>query len=530
MGLLQTFATSPAVWERPAGRFSLKVKRNKNKNLRPDLRRSPEDSVALSFPKPSPTPLLISSSPSSENRDEALDRILLDLHSTLARGVRVDASTFSSLLELCFRAGPCHRRVVFLNRLIPVSLLRSSVDLSSKLIRLYASCGLVEKAHHLFDVFPRRHKSSAFPWNALISGYAEVALYEDAMALYHQMEEEGIEPDSFTFPRVLKACAGVGSLPHGEAVHRHLVRSGFAGDHFALNALVDMYAKCGDIARARGVFDKLAGGGDPVAWNSMLNGYVRHALFPEAIHTFRRMLAARVEPDTVTVSSIISACARAKTIKLSLELHAWVLRRGLDRLLSVANSLISLYSELGRSSLARCIFYSMPEKDLVSWNAIIAAHRRDRRVIAVFRQMEDSGVSPDHITFVSLLSACANLGLVEDGRKVFDKMTEKYGIRRGVEHYSCMVKLLGMAGLVEEAFELVEKTMPFNGGPTVWGALLSACSVQGNAIIGEVAAERLFELEPENGHNFELLRKIYRDAGRMGDEERVGKMMRERGL
>ncbi|KAG0473206.1 hypothetical protein HPP92_015063 [Vanilla planifolia] len=375
---------------------------------------------------------------------------------------------------------------------------------------------------------PLSHRSGAFPWNALISGYSELGQHEDALALYFQMEEDGIEPDCFTFPRVLKACGAIGSLPHGEAVHRHLIRCGFAVDPFALNGLIDMYAKCGDIAGARRLFDSIPKR-DAVSWNAMLNGYIRHGLFPEAMDICRRMLVACHEPDAVTISSILAGCASARC-DLGLHIHGWVLRRGLESAISVANSLITMYSERNQLHSARHIFNSMPEKDLVSWNAILAASRRDHRVVDLFRKMERSGIAPDAITFVSFLSACANLGLVEVGCTVFDEMEDKYGVKPGMEHYGCMVNLLGRAGLIEEAQNLVSTKMPFDGGPTVWGALLYACSVHGNVCIGETAAARLFELEPDNMHNFDLLRKIYRDAGRLEDVERVGKLMKERGL
>ncbi|KAI0499886.1 hypothetical protein KFK09_018094 [Dendrobium nobile] len=525
--------TSPVAISSPLAfrQIYLKAKRKKAKTRQLKSRRSADGIVSLPglpYPKSSPTPLLIPETSTALTRDEALERIFLDLHSALAGGVRVEPSTFSSLLELCYRIDPSPRRAAALHRLVPASLLHSSPNLSSKLIRLYASCGLVEQAHNLFDNVPRSHKAVAFPWNALISGYADAGLHEDAMALYHQMEEEDVEPDRFTFPRVIKACAGLGSVPHCEYVHRHLVRSGFATDPFALNALVDMYAKCGDIARARRIFDQIPDR-DPIAWNSMLNGYIRHGLFPEAIETCRRMLVAGFEPDTVTVSSLLAGCASANC-NIGLEIHGWVLRRGLQRAVSVANSLITMYSVRGQLAQARFIFNSMPEKDLVSWNAIISANRRDRRVLSIFRQMLESGMVPDDVTFVSLLSACANLGLVEDGRKLFDEMQVRHGIKPGMEHYGCMVNLLGRAGLVEEAFELVSRMMPFDGGPTVWGALLYACSVHRNVTTGETAAERLFELEPDNEHNFELLRRIYSDAGRLEDVERVEKLMRDRGL
>ncbi|XP_058086193.1 pentatricopeptide repeat-containing protein At4g25270, chloroplastic [Magnolia sinica] len=479
-----------------------------------------------SFSKPSsPTPLLVNQSPQSQTKHQALDQIVQEIRASLDRHIKIEPKIYSSLLETCFRMQSLHHGII-IHRLIPPTLLRKSVDLSSKLLRLYASFGLVDEAHKLFDRMPQRH-ATAFAWNSLISGYAELGLYEDAMALYYQMEEDKVEPDRFTFPRVLKACAGLGSIQVGEAVHRHIVRSGFADDPFVLNALIDMYAKCGDIVGARKVFDTISHR-DMISWNSMLVGYARHGLLVEALCIFRQMTAAGFEPDSVAISTILTRFAASR---LGLEIHSWVIRRGLDQNLSVANSLISMYGVMGQLHHAFEVFEGMGERDTVSWNAIISAHgKHGRQALMIFQQMENSGVSPDDITFISLLSACAHSGAVEEGRQLFAKMEETYGIKPWMEHCACMVNLLGRAGFIDEAYDFITKRMAFEGGPTVWGALLHACSVHGNVGVGEIAAERLFELEPDNAHNFDLMMKIYVDAGRWEDEERVRKMMRNRGL
>ncbi|KAG6496334.1 hypothetical protein ZIOFF_044195 [Zingiber officinale] len=475
------------------------------------------------FPLPPPPPI---------TRTEALDRLLTDLEVALDRGVPFDPSLSSSLLETCTQMRSLSQGAR-LHRLIPAAVLRRSASLSSKLVRFYAACGQIEKAHRVFDQMPQRNKSHAFPWNSLLSGYVELGIHEDAMALYHQMEEEGVEPDEYTFPRVLKACSGIGSIRHGEAVHRHLVRSGFGHDAFVLNALVDMYSKCGDIQKARKVFDNMTSR-DSVSWNSMLVGYIRHGLPHEALDICRGMVRAGSQLDSITISAMSSSFSSWK--KLGLEIHGWVLRRGLEWELSTANSLVTMYSEQSRLDLARWIFAAMPKKDLVSWNAIIRAHSRDHRALTLFQQMVDSGVSPDHVTFVSLLSACANLGRVEDGKGCFSDMEHEFQLKPGLEHYGCMVNLLGRAGLLDEAYEMAmasasaSKDMDVEGGATVWGALLYACSLHGEVEIAEVAARRLFELEPDNEHNFELLMSVYRDAGRLEEVERVRSLMEERGL
>nr|GEU30499.1 pentatricopeptide repeat-containing protein At4g25270, chloroplastic [Tanacetum cinerariifolium] len=407
---------------------------------------------------------------------------------------------FSSLLETCFRIEAIEQGIR-IHRLIPEKLLRRNVGVSSKLLRLYASNGYIDEAHQVFDYMSQRNMS-AFAWNSLISGYTEMGLYEDALALYFQMVEEGVEPDGFTFPRVLKACGGIGLIHVGEQVHREIIRCGYANDGFVLNGLVDMYAKCGDIVRARKVFNKIVSK-DTVSWNIMLTGYVKHELLFNALVIFRRMISDGYEPDSVSISTILTA---GLSLKLVSQIHGWILRK------------------------ARWMFHEMPERDLISWNTIISVHNKHQNALVYFQHMASTNTSPDAITFVSVLTACAHLRLVKDGEKLFSTMTEKHGISPSMEHYACLVNLYGRAGMIVDAYKVITDKMQFAAGPTVWGALLHACYVHGNVEIGEIAAENLFELEPDNDHNFTLLLQIYDKAGRVQDVERVRAMMMSRGF
>ncbi|KAJ8551176.1 hypothetical protein K7X08_000546 [Anisodus acutangulus] len=410
--------------------------------------------------------------------------------------------------------------------LIPDKLLRKNVGISSKLIRLYACSGHTQKAHELFDKMPKRNVS-AFPWNSIISGYAEKGLFEDALAMYFQMVEEGVEPDCYTFPRALKACGGVGLIHVGEEVHRHVIRHGFGSNGFILNALVDMYAKCGDIVKAQKLFDQI-GTKDLVSWNSMLTGYMRHELITKALNLFRLMIRDGIEPDSVSISALLVA---KLPFSIGKQIHGCVLRRGTNQELSIVNSLVDFYADRKKLKQVRWLFEHMHEQDIVSWNSVISAHaKHPDEALSYFEKMVKSGAQPDGITFVSLLSACAHLGRLEDGERLFRIMKERYDISPKMEHYGCMVNLYGRLGLIDKAFDFVMKRMEFEGGPTVWGALLYACYRHGNVKIGEVAAQHLFKLEPDNEHNFELLMKIYRNAGLIEDVERIKLMIVERGL
>ncbi|KAM1368392.1 hypothetical protein PS1_001729 [Malus domestica] len=483
-----------------------------------------QNTNSLSFPKSTPTPLIIYHKPSAQTKLQALDAVVKDLEASVDKGVNVDTQTFASLLEICYQLEAMeygHR----VHKLIPRSLLRRNVGLSSKLLRLYAASGRMEEAHKVFDEMPKRD-ASAFAWNALISGYAELGLYEDAMALYFQMEEEGVEPDRFTFPRVLKACGGIGFIQIGEAVHRHVVRSGLLNDRFVLNALVDMYAKCGDIVKARKVFDKISSR-DKVSWNTMLTSYMRHGVLLQALDIFRQMFDEGYQPDSVSISTILAA---VQSLQLVVQIHGWVIRMGVEWNLSIANALIAAYSKHHELNRARWLFSHMPERDVVTWNTIISAHSKSREALLYFDQMEKDGALPDSITFVSILSACANLGLVKDGQRLYSVMKNRYRISPIMEHYACMVNLYGRSGRIKEAYGIVTDGMEFEAGPTVWGALLYACYLHGNVDIGVVAAEKLFDLEPDNEYNFELLMMIYGNVGRLEDVERVRLMMMERGL
>lgn len=504
--------------------YTLEYSENNNKTRKQKLKKHKQHFHPLPFPRTSPAPLVIRQKEYPKTKLQALDTVVKNLEASAKDGIRIDTQTFASILETCFHLQAIDYGIR-IHRLIPENLLRRNVGLSSKLLRLYAANGLIDEAHYLFDKMSQRDVY-AFPWNSLISGYAELGMNEDALALYFQMEEDGVEPDRFTFPRVLKACGGMGFIHVGQEIHRRIIRHGLGNDVFVLNGLVDMYAKCGDIVKARKVFDNIVCK-DLVSWNSMLTGYVRHELLHEALQILQMMITSAVEPDSVSISAIL---AGGLSMDLGAQIHGWVIRHGVDWDLSVANSLIVLYSNHDKLAQARKLFNQMPERDVVSWNSIISAHRNLPKALVYFKQMVSANILPDGVTFVSLLSTCAHLGMVKDGEELFTTMIDRYKISPIMEHYACMVNLYGRAGLITEAYDIIKNKMEHEAGPTVWGALLYGCYLHGDVYIGEIAAGILFELEPDNEHNFEVLMNIYSNAGRSEDVERVKLMMEERGL
>ncbi|XP_044946050.1 pentatricopeptide repeat-containing protein At4g25270, chloroplastic-like [Hordeum vulgare subsp. vulgare] len=481
-------------------------------------RRGPAPSTHLAPPLSTPPP---------PPRPSTLDRVLSGLEAQ-------PRLLTPSLLAPLLAALPLHpaprRRLAALRGLLPVSLLRRHPDLALRLLHIHASLGLLAYAHHIFDhLLPARtRRERAFPWNCLVAGYASVGRHDDALALYLQMDEEGAPRDGFTFESALRACSGARSAELGRAVHRDALTAGLAADVSVCDALVEMYAQCGDMEMACQVFDAMPER-DAVSWNVLLGGLLGHGgLSAQATEAWRRMLGEGHKPDSVVLSAML--WHHPGDGKQGREVHAWVIRHWLETELSVANALIGMYSRKNELGHALSVFESMPVRELASWNAIISAHSQDFRVLMLFRRMVDSGARPDEATFMAVLSACDNLGLVEGGMRLFSEMENKYRIQPTVQHCTSLVNMLGKAGMVNEAYEFMSKRRRLSNEPTVLRSLLHASSVHGNIRIGEISAEKLFDLEPENVHNFFTLMKMYENTDRLEDLEKVKKMMRDKGL
>uniref|UniRef100_A0A8I6YFM4 Pentatricopeptide repeat-containing protein n=1 Tax=Hordeum vulgare subsp. vulgare TaxID=112509 RepID=A0A8I6YFM4_HORVV len=266
------------------------------------------------------------------------------------------------------------------------------------------------------------------------------------------MDEEGAPRDGFTFESALRACSDTRSAELGRAVHRDALTAGLAADVSVCDALVEMYAQCGDMEMACQVFDAMPER-DAVSWNVLLGGLLGHGgLSAQATEAWRRMLGEGHKPDSVVLSAMLSH--HPGDGKQGREVHAWVIRHWLETELSVANALIGMYSRKNELGHGLSVFESMPVRDLASWNAILSAHSQDFRVLMMFRRMVDSGARPDETTFMAVLSACDNLGLVEGGMRLFSEMENKYRIQPTVQHCTSLVNMLGKAGMVREAYEI----------------------------------------------------------------------------
>ncbi|XP_044977422.1 pentatricopeptide repeat-containing protein At2g02980, chloroplastic-like [Hordeum vulgare subsp. vulgare] len=384
------------------------------------------------------------------------------------------------------------------------------------LSKLLASCAAsattaaaASYARSLFDQIP---EPTAFCYNSLIRALATPTNpAADAFLLYRRMLRAGSPPpNSFTLAFALKACTAVPALSGGRQLHSQAFRQGLEPSPYVQTGLLNLYARCEEVALARSLFDGMAEDRNLVAWSSMIGGYSRAGMVNEALDLFRDMQAAGVNPDEVTMVSVISACAKAGALDLGRWVHAFIDRKGITVDLELSTALIDMYAKCGLIERARLVFDEMVERDTKAWSAMIvglAMHGLAEDALGLFSRMLQLKIRPNNVTFIGVLSACAHNGLVDDGRGYWSTMQEM-GIKASMENYGCMVDLLCRSGLLDEAYSFVIG-MPILPNSVIWRNLLVASKSSNRTDIVGLASKKLFELEPQNPENYVLLSNLY---------------------
>ncbi|KAK4476738.1 hypothetical protein RD792_015898 [Penstemon davidsonii] len=333
-------------------------------------------------------------------------------------------------------------------------------------------------------------------------------------------------------------------------------------DVICCNAMIDGYMKFGDVGSARKLFDNMPDKNisswntmvsgfsnnemieeakkyfdqmpkrDDVSWSAIIDGYNKGGHFKEALEVFHQMQGEEIKLNKFVLSSALNSCANVGALDQGKWIHAYIKRNRivLDEVLGT--SLVDMYAKCGRLDLSWDVFERMKHKEVFSWNAMIgglAMHGRAEDAIELFLDMQRHEYKPNDITFVALLNACAHAGLVDKGLKYFLLIKETYNIEPTMEHYGCVVNLLGKAGYINEAEDVIN-SMPMKPNSVVWGALLGACRIHGNIELGEKVGEILLELEPENSIRYTLLSNIYAKAAKWDRVEKLRKLMKERGV
>ncbi|KAG6762202.1 hypothetical protein NC652_022875 [Populus alba x Populus x berolinensis] len=406
--------------------------------------------------------------------------------------------------------------------------------LATKLINMYSFLDSIDNARKVFDKTQNR---TIYVYNALFRALSLAGHGEEVLNMYRGMNSIGIPSDRFTYTYVLKACVAseflVSLLNKGKEIHAHILRHGYDGYVHIMTTLVDMYAKFGCVSNASCVFNQMPVK-NVVSWSAMIACYAKNGKAFEALELFRELMLESQDlcPNSVTMVSVLQACAALAALEQGRLIHGYILRKGLDSILPVISALVTMYARCGKLELGQRVFDQMDKRDVVSWNSLISSygvHGFGKKAIGIFEEMTYNGVEPSPISFVSVLGACSHAGLVDEGKMLFKSMHVAHGICPSVEHYACMVDLLGRANRLEEAAKIIEN-MRIEPGPKVWGSLLGSCRIHCNVELAERASIRLFDLEPTNAGNYVLLADIYAEAGMWDEVKRVKKLLEARGL
>ncbi|KAK9999720.1 hypothetical protein SO802_019323 [Lithocarpus litseifolius] len=412
-------------------------------------------------------------------------------------------------------------------------IFKTALDHDAEFISQFVLSGCSVSVHFaklVFDSLPIT--PPLFAWNTIIRAFTKSSTPIQSVRLFSQLQRVGLKPDNFTFPFVLKACGQCSLVGEGGAVHSMIMKAGFDLDRYIGNTLLRMYAACGATGLARGVFDEMSVR-DVVSWSSMIAGYVACNCPSDAFKVFRHMKLANERPNSVTLVSLLSACTHLLDINTGESIHSYIIINHMELDVALGTALLEMYSKCGHINKAFQVFNLMGEKNLQSWTIMIsglADHGHGGDAISLFTEMERTGLKPDSMSFAGILSACSHLGCVEEGQKYFDQMVRIYDIKPTMEHYGCMVDLLGRAGLINEAYEII-KNMPVEPNSVIIRSFLGACRTYGwNFCLDDNLRKLLLKLEPELGANYVLAANVSTLSGFWNDAADLRVAMKQKGL
>ncbi|KAG9153552.1 hypothetical protein Leryth_008489 [Lithospermum erythrorhizon] len=442
-------------------------------------------------------------------------------------GFELDSSTYDALISACIGLKSV-RGVKRVFGWILDSGFELDLYMKNRVLLMHVKCGMMIDARMLFDDLPERNIVS---WNIIISGLVESGDYLGAFRLFLEMWEEFDNLGSRTFAIMIRASAGLELISPGMQLHSCALKLGLCDNVYVSCALIDMYSKCGRIDDGRIVFDMMHEK-STVGWNSIIAGYALHGYSEEALNLYYAMQNSGVKMDHFTFSIIIKIYTRLASLEHGKQSHAGLVRHGFGLDMVANTALVDFYCKWGRIEDARNIFNNMPQKNVLSWNALIAGygnHGRGIEAIELFDHMVSAGMVPNHVTFLAVLGACSYSGLSDRGWDLFKSMGRDYNVKPRAMHYACMIELLGREGLLDEAFALI-RDAPFKPTVNMWAALLTACRVHTNFSLGKLAAEKLYGMEPEKLSNYIILLNIYNCSGKLEEAAAVVHTLKRKGL
>lgn len=442
---------------------------------------------------------------------------------------------------------------------IQESRLTFNAVMVNALVDMSMKCGDIEMAKQLFDDCTDRN---LVLYNTILSNYVRLGKEKEALDMFCELLEQGPAPDRVTMLSAIAASAELGNLSFGRQCHAYVLRNGLESWDNIGNAIIDMYTKCCKQKWACRVFDRMSNktivswnsliagfvrNGDVesaqsmfyempkrnlVSWNTMIRALVQESCFNDAIELFRIMHNEGVRADRVTMMSVASACGYLGALDIAKWTYTYVGKYGIQCDMRLSTALVDMFARCGDPQSAMEVFETMKERDVSAWTAAIGAMAMGGngvRAVKLFYEMLRQGVKPDEVVFVGVLTACSHAGLVEQGMDIFRNMKGSHGITPQIVHYGCVVDLLGRAGLLDEALDII-KCMPMEPSDAIWGALLAACRIHKNEKMATHVVEILSESAKEKTGIQVLLSNIYASAGKWRDVANVRMHMKEKGI
>lgn len=508
----------------------------------------------------------------------------------LADGVEPDEITMVSLVSACAKMRDLEMGEK-MHLYIDENNLEIGGTLLNCLADMYIKCGNIEKAHEVLGgseaeddvvlwttmlcgyvksnqmdeaekLFDRMTERNLISWTTMTSAYVRASRYLESLELFITMMLDDVTPDEVALVTALTACVSVDGFGIGRSIHSSIVKRGMTvggklgnsllslyakfgrlDDAFSIfqhlpcktvvswNSMLDGFCRAGDVGKARGFFDEIPQK-DLISWNTMISCYTKSRSAQESFELFHQMQSSEVKPDQITLANMLSTCASVGALNQGTWIHLYIQKNQiqLDHLLGTA--LVDMYGKCGSVEKATELFSKITDKAMCLWTAMIGAcavEGQARKAVGLFSKMEATGIKPDHVTFIALLSACSHGGLIDEGYKYFHKMKSEYRIDPGIQHYGCIVDLLSRSGHLKEALELIH-SMPVEADIVIWSSFMRACETHQNVELAEYAHKRLIEIDPTNDAAHVLLSKIYARAGRWDYASLIRTKLHELGI
>ncbi|MQM02480.1 hypothetical protein Taro_035258 [Colocasia esculenta] len=467
---------------------------------------------------------LISSHVQNNMAEESINLFL----SMLKNGVSPDQFTLSSIL----RAASLISTTPHLHHQVHAGALKmglaTDIFILTALIDVYTKKGSMEESELLYNTIGSFDLAAC---NALMYGYVTNNESSKALNFFTSIQSIGERSNQFTLATALKACSNLVALEKGKQIHALALKLGVDSDLCVSSGILDMYIKCGVISDASCIFDCISEP-DDVAWTAMISGCVENGYEDYALSVYHQMRCSGVFPDEFALAALVKACSCLSALEKGKQLHTNVVKLDCVSDTFVVTSIMDMYAKCGNIEDSYKLFDRMNIKVTATWNVIIlgvAQHGNGKEALRLFRRMRCQGLTPDKITFIGVLTACSHSGLVSEAYDYFDSMYKDYGIQPEIEHYSCLVDVLGRAGLLTEA-EKVIQDMPFDASASMYRSLLGACRIKGNKDMGKSIATRLLSLDPLDSSAYILLSNIYAAANQWDEVANARKTMKIRNV